>query len=282
MSRAVLGIRPPMWNVDRSLVAPEWRWAWDGLVGAWMFWEGGNPPRDIVNGVPSVFGSTVPTRSPTQHGMGLLTNRVNNEGAEIDPSFDIIGKWPIQTSGTEGTIIALSDTSTNNLQSMFGNRNSDNTGWRVGFVADNSLWLLFSGVANYSVVIPAQYASTNLPLVWGWSFRSGDIFRGFVNGERIVGDTSIAAGKVVTAVLPVGLMAAYSSTALVNSMLRTTVCVLAYDRFLSDAEHAALGRDLFGPFRMEDIAPWATVAVPGVSQAFRYPYHKSLRTTLAG
>lgn len=39
--------KPQLWAVRKGLVAPEWQWAWRGLVGHWVMWEGGGAPRDV-------------------------------------------------------------------------------------------------------------------------------------------------------------------------------------------------------------------------------------------
>ena len=59
------GVKPEQWGLDPDLVAPEWGWFWDGLIGAWPFWEGGGAIGNLapvgalstINGSPSWVGS---------------------------------------------------------------------------------------------------------------------------------------------------------------------------------------------------------------------------------
>lgn len=67
------------WNVDRGLVAPEWQWAWDGLVLAAPIVEGGGSLYDVVGRRQSTL-----VNGPT---WGVMTNE-RFQGRAIDLELD--------------------------------------------------------------------------------------------------------------------------------------------------------------------------------------------------
>ncbi|KKL92828.1 hypothetical protein LCGC14_1880840, partial [marine sediment metagenome] len=147
-----------------------------------------------------------------------------------------------------------------------------NAGKFAFFLTSSAASLKTSGPSTISIVAGQRYAVAGK--------YDGTFISVHVDGIR-ENDTNIGSLTLQEGTTTSTRIGSDSNTPL-NAFAGIIEQAIISNRPWSDSEIYKWAQDPFGPFRMEDIAPWATVAAPGVSQAFRYPYHKSLRAALAG
>ena len=253
-------IKPSPWNADSNLVAPKWRWAWRGLESAHPMWErGGEVVYDVSpNGrhvtmsanmdrasdwIVSVFGPAIDFQGGVTDEWLLRTSH-----PYIAPPFSILSVWK------QDTAIAQ--------QLLFTHDSGSNNGYRAqtGGSGIHRYFLTFGGVADYNLG-----ASMDLDAdVWYAAVLTVDANGGTANAYL----HNFSTGAITTASLSVGTVSgtpdriaiADNSWAAGNGLDGQFALNCHWSRVLTEVEARAIIFDFFGPFRMEDIAPWATVA----------------------
>jgi len=93
--------KPGFWQVHPTLVAPEWRWAWESLVFAYALWEGsGKTVFDLVNRRAASLSKFNGKWKATSRGVAY---NFNGDGDYFE---DAAGEFLINGL-TEASIVAL-------------------------------------------------------------------------------------------------------------------------------------------------------------------------------
>ena len=269
--------KPDRWGpVSSGLVDLKWEWFWQRLRFAALFWEGGGSVFDQKNRLAGTLQGNA-SWSVGSRGRAVLLDGTDDwvEYADDDRlsflndiPFSICCGFKRNNAATSGLYGKYTDS--DNLEYMHG----------------------WSGTGLYFILIDeatggrmSRFAAAQ-ELNDGKFHNSACTYDGsikiYIDGAR-VDDTDFNAGTFNemqngTSVLRLGRAQVWSSIEF-GGLIDYYYML---EGSLIEGQVRALNADPFGPFRMAVPAVWKAPAVAGVSQAFRYPYHKSLRTTLAG
>lgn len=267
MSVATQSVKPYRWAVTPNLVDPTWGWAWRGLIGGWLFWEGGTAKGityDISPGHISPIDSQAgsPSFAPTRLGMALETNGATQVIWASDsprlraPGTAITVVVAFQRNGTSeswGTLLTKRYDQSADPYNSYSLSQNGATG--------NSLLFTLSTGSPGSQVLTSAVASLpqDVPLlavgVWPKEGTATTmeirVYR-LDTGALVGTGTNTFSGPIGYSTPGLYLGASYSSNQ--NAYGARHLMAAVYDVALRQRQIELLARDPFGPFRMVDEA----------------------------
>lgn len=245
-------IKPARWAVTGGRIAPEWRWAWNGLNQAYLLWEGGGLTiRDVIDrGIVGTLDNMASSDwIAGKYGFSLVFDSANSEKIEFDKICDI------GSSNTYAIVLGLKTTTT-----------TAQTVWSQG---------LSTSTGPFMRLVVNRAASGDIQ--WEHRADSGASFAGFTGNN--VGSNDGEWHQAIVSREGNDTWALYFDGVLINratdstppdttsldrhcvaSLCRTTAGtffdgevshVFLYTRALTDSEALRLFIDPFGPFRMD-------------------------------
>lgn len=260
-------IKPFRWAVSPGLIDPNWRWAWRGLIRAWLFWEGGGAPADWS---PYRAGRVAQSGgSWTAGGLGM--------GFYFDGTNDYLnaGSFNQHAATNELSVVMLfRATQTDSMVLMRYNAMTAAGGdYQAAYVDTNNPpnIRVKVGSAGYAW---APYALGDTVHIVSTAQGGGPV-KIYKNG--FLEDSATASESFASVSEPwlIGVDADATNAGSLGNWFRGDIYqILIYNRILSAQEVWLLSRDPFGPFRMVDEAGvvyatgGAPPAAPGVARAF--------------
>ena len=264
-------VKPPRWNVNQALLAPDYRKLWYGLIFATPIWEPVVAPRDLITGTVGI-PNTGPNLVSTVAGQAIHFDHTATPEERVDmgdlPEYEA----PTTAITVAATVIYSADGDRTGFWIGKGNHpatpfhsyamiNSRNTGVRDATLAIGTEEGLERATHAGDLDLNRVY---NLAGRW----TSGGPVEIFVDGV-FASDTLDLGGTILYGSSDDNLYLGH------NTLDDRTVAgdlILSYvwDRALSDGEIALLNRDAYGLFRMDpDLAAlYASLAVcvPGTNK----------------
>lgn len=226
-------IKPGLWSLDPSRVAPKWGWFWSHAILAFPFREGSGVPVDVVRGArPSALASGWAWEAG-HWGMGLRSG--GTELAFDDASFPLASDViPANDFSVVVVVdaVAQSGPVTNLVQS---------NDWRINWETYNSTeqvgWTKISFADLPFSALPTPPDGT--PTVLGFSIFDDNTILGVLDGYRsqVNGNTDPHSTGTLT-LGPGGADVRYAG-------------LYFFDRPLTLQEHRDIAVDPSGPFRCQ-------------------------------
>ena len=277
-------MKPYRWAVTPKLGDPTWGWAWKGLVGGWLFWEGGavrGITYDVSPGHMSPIDSQAgsPSFVPTRLGMALETNGSTQVLWAFDsprlraPSTAITVVVAFERNGTSevwGTLL----TKRYSLGADPYNSYSLN---QEGAIGNSLLFSLSTGTPGSQVLTSAVTGlPQDVPLVavgvWPKEGTATTmeirVYR-LDTGALVGTGTNTFSGPIGYSAPGLFLGASFGNNQ--NAYGARYLMASVYDVALQQRQIEHLARDPFGPFRMMDEAGvvYATAAPPAEPEIVR-------------
>ncbi len=260
----LVAAKPAIWGpVSRGLVAPEWRWAWDGLVLAMPFWERAGPPRDVSgNGHHGTLpgGGNDPSWILDGYGPAPL----------FDGAGDHFNCGDVDVAGAI-TIAALiqqpARVSTDDYVSKYWNYTLRVIWNKIRFVwYENPLTQWHEWWSTNEVMVSGQSAV----VIVSYTYGDGASIHVSLDGVSIPGSWVVGDGNGAQTLNDNELAIGAYNAAGANPATGNVSMVLIADRAWTAREAELLAADPFGPFRRAAgvVAKAAAIAAVGRSRGF--------------
>ena len=243
-------VKPPrMGGFLPGLVAPEWQWAWKGLVLAVPLWEGGGAPKDfsprqqVIETPDSTF-----TWVGGEYGLALSQSGSDSNGLQITGAAQSLIDLPTTYNFTV-EIWAKRDSALAS-KCAFGWTGTDDL-----MIYPNDATVGSGGVRVFWRDVGGNLINESGPDLSGqWHqtvflSRASNNHQAYRDGVSVGTSASTGTAGPFTGIT-IGAFGDVTTQPLTGDLLLVRV----WDRVLSVTEIAALARDPFGPFRAVD--PW--------------------------
>lgn len=252
---AVSGIiKPPMWNASPGLVAPEWQWYWQDLLAAWVHWEGqggktcdlsGNGSHLTIVGMPWVTTS-----------IGYA-NDLQDDGDELSLDDKLV-TIPLVSDYTYIWTGIIESHGASNAGFWRDNSNSNGANFNILQGTGGLPWIRHD---NSDVLKPGSGVEVpfNEVVTIAFVIRSGSWAGFYMNG---ILEHEATHARVEVPIIIYQLGWEFTTPTRINGKW---ISHSFHTRALGSAQLFQHAQDPFGPFRMEDIAPFVTVAPPAAA-----------------
>ncbi len=258
-------VKPGLWNVQRDLVAPEWRWAWDDAKVILPLWEGGGVPRHLTKGIANDI-TLVGTAGwePNRHGIGIDSGNGATGAIVFGTDISFAAAEPY----TLAFFLALNEDSTDDvIPAVY--RSDTNSYWFIrrgtGVASPTQIWYRHNGsdLTQTGFALPAD--EWHAP-VFTWD---GATVRGYLDGEE---RHSLSISTGVDWTIPELCRNWGTSAEFVAGDFGTFI---ASGRAWTAAEVRQWSYDPFGPFRLNDEIFGRVAAVGGATPkgSLGHPFH---------
>lgn len=252
------GVKPKLWRVRKSRVAPEWQWVWDDLSFAIPNWEGDDTPK-LYGPMAGRELTKVGTVTPGVRPKGRTTEHVRSDN---DGAYEIAGDISGGPDGYTCTI-AIQYDSTSDFQYLWDGRSANSTFLAIQFGSQ----VRYNGTSSEAFPESGFYVVTVTD--------DGTTGKAWVNGVSEI-TSATGAGAPDT---NWRLLSRHTDAEQLNGGF---YALYFHRRALSDAKALRLSRELlrdpFGPFRMGrrsmvfvPAAGGGTTSLPPVPRIFRNP-----------